>query len=116
MNYKVNLESNSLPRDTINEKSHEKITLGNLHISFAIVIDGLGWRAETTFSSSLIADCTAGYSTVQLTNNIFCCSFDNLSSYSDNVIWKFMGHTCDLQQRRITIRSCQHYLLSDLEG
>lgn len=70
------------------KKSHLEMHQIILHVSFTITIGQLCQRIETTFSSSLMADCTASASTVQLTNYIFCCVHDNLSLYTGIIIWE----------------------------
>lgn len=62
-----------------------------LHVSFTVIIDGLGQRTETTFFSSLMADCTVSASTVPLTNYIFCCIHDILSLYPGIALWEVHG-------------------------
>lgn len=51
----MNLESNKLPRDTVDGKSHLETYHIFLHVDIPLIIDGLGLRIKTNFSSSLMA-------------------------------------------------------------
>lgn len=48
--------------------SHLEMHHTVLHVSFTIVIDGIGQITEAAFSTSLMADCTVNAFTFQLTN------------------------------------------------